>query len=65
MKCNKCGTEMVKVFSFEEENLQKMMCPNCGASTKGQPIEYDSETGDVVLRKPKRQRPKKRGKVNE
>ena len=24
MKCNKCGTEMNKVFSFEKENLQKM-----------------------------------------
>lgn len=43
-KCKDCGTEMQKVYAFEDgKNYQQFRCPNCGGATKERPIEYDDK----------------------
>ena len=54
--CKNCGTEMVKVYAFEDEkNYQQFRCPNCGATTKERPIEYDDK-GNLIDGKKKKKK---------
>lgn len=49
-KCKNCGTEMERVYSFENENesYQQIKCPNCGGATKKRPIVYDDNSNLVT-----------------
>jgi uncharacterized Zn finger protein len=58
-KCKNCGTEMVKVYAFEDESSQYMECLNCGNATKKRPIEYD-DNGRLVTNSSKKKKNKQR-----
>lgn len=59
MKCKDCGTEMVRVYAFEDENCQYMECPNCGGATRRRPIVYD-DNGNLVTNFNKNKNKKKK-----
>jgi predicted nucleic acid-binding Zn ribbon protein len=65
-KCKNCGTEMERVYSFENENesYQQMKCPNCGGATKKRPIVYD-DNGNLVTNFKKNNKKKKQRKAKE
>lgn len=65
-KCKNCGTEMERVYSFENENesYQQIKCPNCGGATKKRPIVYD-DNGNLVTNFKKNSKKKKQRKAKE
>lgn len=65
-KCKNCGTEMERVYSFENENesYQQMKCPYCGGATKKRPIVYD-DNGNLVTNFKKNNKKKKQRKAKE
>lgn len=63
-KCKDCGTEMEKVYSFEDESYQYMKCPNCGNATKKRPIVYD-DNGNLVTNFSKKNKKNKKRKAKE
>lgn len=63
MTCKYCGTEMRKVFRFEDEATEVLQCPMCHCETKPRPIQYD-DNGNVV-RFNKKNKNKKRKKVED
>lgn len=64
MTCKYCGSEMTKVFRFEDEATEVLQCPMCGASTKPRPIEYDDD-GRVVMFKKNNKKKKNEKKVDD
>lgn len=65
-KCKNCETEMVRVYSFEDENYQQMKCPNCGGATQKRPIIYDDK-GNLItnFKKNNKNRIRERSRKND
>lgn len=52
--CRRCGSEMEKIYNFgNDESYQNYRCSNCGNTTKGKEIEFDDESGEMLVGKVK------------